>query len=613
MTEKEPLSPQNSNRHNWIWLLLAIVIVGGVGATIYSFRPKPEKPGSGNAQAGQNDLEKKQSDLKVEESDRWETEEFATAAGEQLHHLGDLLSEPKNLLAKDIATMITDDFMCGDFRPGKLDSAFQDSAIAVQRGTPENEVTSADSQQFVDRLKSMMKPFFESESVYVKFKVIGVDMQEESVETKVVCQIGGRSSSRAVQQTLNWICKWRMQDNGTPLLKEIRTTEIEEVVGNSPTGTLFAECTEAAFAKEPSFAKQLFPGVDYWRAGIQSQYGVGFNGHQGIALGDVNNDGLDDLYVCQPSGLPNRLLLQNLDGTVTDIASQAGVDWLDNSRAALFVDLDNDADEDLVLIVHNMVVFMANDGNGKFAEKKIFRAEGDAGSMSAADYDLDGDLDIFVATYGDRFGASSGVNGPAVYHDANNGGRNMLLRNEGEWEFTDATRETGMDVNNRRWSLACSWADYDDDGDPDLYVANDFGRNNLYRNNGGTFEDVAARAGVEDIAAGMSVSWADVNQDGRIDLYVGNMFSAAGLRIAFQDRFQSKADDETRQAFQRHARGNSLFLNSGDGTFRDASVDAGVTIGRWSWGSKFVDINNDGWQDIVVTNGNITGTETTDL
>ena len=111
----------------------------------------------------------------------------------------------------------------------------------------------------------------------------------------------------------------------------------------------------------------------------------------------------------------------------------------------------------------------------------------------------------------------------------------------------------------------------------------------------------------------MSVAWCDYNGDGRPDLYVGNMFSSAGERIAYQRRFQPDADDEVRRQFQRHARGNTLFENSGDGTFRDVSIDRNVTMGRWAWGSPFVDINNDGRPDLLVANGYITGEDTNDL
>lgn len=170
-----------------------------------------------------------------------------------------------------------------------------------------------------------------------------------------------------------------------------------------------------------------------------------------------------------------------------------------------------------------------------------------------------------------------------------------------------------MDENNRRFSYAAAWDDYDNDGDLDLYVANDFGRNNLYQNQGGHFKDVAADAGVEDIGPGMSSCWSDYNNDGLVDLYVSNMFSSAGNRITQQQQFQQQADDETRSAFRRHARGNSLFANLGDGRFQDVAVPAGVVLGRWAWGSKFADLNHDGWQDLIVTNGFITQEDSGDL
>jgi hypothetical protein len=151
------------------------------------------------------------------------------------------------------------------------------------------------------------------------------------------------------------------------------------------------------------------------------------------------------------------------------------------------------------------------------------------------------------------------------------------------------------------------------DGDPDLYVANDFGRNNLYRNEGGTFVDVAAEAGVEDISAGMGVTWADADLDGHMDLYVSNMYSSAGGRITYQRRFQKSADESVRASFQRHARGNTFFRNLGDGTFADVSLEAGTTMGRWSWGSLFTDFQNDGLPDLVVPNGFVTGEDPDDL
>ncbi len=122
-----------------------------------------------------------------------------------------------------------------------------------------------------------------------------------------------------------------------------------------------------------------------------------------------------------------------------------------------------------------------------------------------------------------------------------------MLRNRGDGTFEDVTQASGLNRNNTRFSFAASWADSDADGRPDLYVANDFGRNNLYRKNAdGTFIDVAARLGVEDVGAGMSASWFDYDRDGRLDLYVGNMWSVAGLRVSSQTAFQQTISGDVR-------------------------------------------------------------------
>ena len=183
---------------------------------------------------------------------------------------------------------------------------------------------------------------------------------------------------------------------------------------------------------------------------------------------------------------------------------------------------------------------------------------------------------------------------------------------------TDVTENVGLNTNNRRFSFSAAWEDYDNDGDQDLYVANDFGRNNLYRNELSSegsvrFVDIAADANAEDSASGMSVAWGDYNRDGRFDLYVSNMFSAAGLRVTREKRFKADANSDIRNRLKRFARGNSLLKNGPMGVFVDASETAHVTMGRWAWSSNFVDLNNDGWEDMVVGNGFLTGEESGDL
>jgi hypothetical protein len=383
----------------------------------------------------------------------------------------------------------------------------------------------------------------------------------------------------------------------------------------------FADATQTAAGGDKAFREQLLFGQDHWMARIEMGMGIDVAGWQGVAIADVDGDGLEDIYVSQPGGLPNRLFLHRPDGTIEDGSAAAGVDWLESTHGSLFADLDNDSDPDLLVGVSDGIIVMENDGGGKFrlAATKLMPA-GLAYSMAAADIDQDGDLDFFVCGYTAR----PGVNRhhlfvhPVPYHDANNGGRNALFRNDGAWRFTDVARSCGLDQHNTRFSFAASWEDYDLDGDLDLYVANDFGRNNLYRNELAQtgrvrFVDVAKESGVLDIAPGMSACWGDYDNDGHADLYVGNMFSSAGNRIAAQPRFQSGADAETRANFLHHASGNSLFKNTGDGKFANVSAALGVAGGRWAWSSKFADLDNDGWQDIVVANGFITQEDTGDL
>ena len=334
----------------------------------------------------------------------------------------------------------------------------------------------------------------------------------------------------------------------------------------------------------------------------------------GWAVGDVDGDELEDLFVCQPGGLPNMLFLRSSDRSTREAAQAWGVDGLDAARAALLIDLDAEGDRDLALTIASDLVVHENTG-ARFVERWS-EDVGVSTSLAAADVDADGDLDIFVCGYVDPYADETA---PRPYQDARNGAPNRLFQNatsqdgesaEPRWRFVDATAALGLDANNDRFSFAASFEDYDDDGDPDLYVANDFGRNNLYRNDGGHFADVAAELGVEDQAAGMGVSWGDANGDGRLDLYVSNMDSSAGRRLVFQRTFRERQGDV--DPFVRHARGNTLFLRTDDG-FRDASLEFGVERGRWAWGGLFCELNNDGRPDLVVPNGFVTGDRSDDL
>ena len=384
-------------------------------------------------------------------------------------------------------------------------------------------------------------------------------------------------------------------------------------------GRGFTEVTESAFGAIESFRDQLSRGVDHWRDSLDAAVGVSVYGHQGVSLGDFDGDGLDDLYIGQPAGLPNLLYRNNGNGTFSDATRQAGLDVLDDTSMSLFADVDSDGDQDLILVGATPMLFR-NTGEGRFVPDPGagLGVAGDRAAMftgaAMADYDLDGDLDLYVCAY-DFWQSAAGYDAPTPYFDAVNGPPNLLFRNDGSGSFQEVSREMGLQPTNNRFSFAAAWGDYDNDGDPDLYVANDFGRNNLYRNDGGaTFSDIAAEAGVEDLGAGMSAAWGDYDNDGDLDLYTANMWSSAGLRITGATQFEGVARQESdRRMFRRQAQGNSLFRNDGQGKFHDASDEAGVRTGRWAWASDFVDLDGDGLLDIFVQNGFITGERMDDL
>jgi tetratricopeptide (TPR) repeat protein len=229
--------------------------------------------------------------------------------------------------------------------------------------------------------------------------------------------------------------------------------------------------------------------------------------------------------------------------------------------------------------------------------------------VAAADYDRDGRVDLYLCSY-IYFQSEDQYRYPVPYFDSRNGPPNYLFHNElakdGEGFFQDVTAASGMNENNERYSFAPAWCDFDGDGWPDLCVANDFGRNNLYRNQQGHFRDVAQAAGIDGVGPGMSAAWFDYDGDGLPDLYVSDMWAAAGQRVVEDKAFAPAVDEIVRDAYRRHARGNSLYRNRGDGTFESTEVVEGVDMGRWAWGADGIDFDNDGSPEIYITCGMLT-------
>ena len=572
--------------------------------------------------------------------DGWDSEKFNELASKQLKHVGKILqafasSGKSDEIDQHVAAVCDEEFASTAIRPGNLEIAHDGVAFQVMRPTPVAAQKPAmpeyhEIDGFIAALKSQASIFSNDSESHFKFKIIRVDLKGDVATTRAYFQMtaAGKNGGR-VQINSTWDCAWSMGGKSSttnptssakeapPMLRAIRVSNYEEVVAKR-SSVAFSDCTQSQFNGLPVLQEQLVFGRDHWYGNLEATIGVEGRGN-GIAIGDANGDGLEDIYFCQPAALPNRLFLRNADGSLRDGSVAGNVDWLDSSRGALFVDIDNDGDQDLVLALSSTLLIHENDGTGKFKVQREIPTISRLFSLNAVDFDNDGDLDLFACGYSGegQIRPEDVFASPVPYHDANNGGPNFLFRSNGEWEFEDVTRAVGLDENNLRFSLASVWDDFDNDGDLDLYVANDFGRNNLYRNDsdGGKvrFVDIAGEAGVEDIGPGMSASWGDANNDGRIDLYVSNMFSSAGSRITRQQQFKPGAAAEDISGFKRHARGNSMFLNNGDGTFLDQSVSSGTVMGRWAWGSLFADLNNDGWRDVYVANGFVTADNNNDL
>lgn len=322
----------------------------------------------------------------------------------------------------------------------------------------------------------------------------------------------------------------------------------------------------------------------------------------GAAVADVNNDGLLDLIA---TGVErNVLYLNDGAGGFRDVSDQTFVALTRPATGAVFFDADNDGDQDLFLATVGRQMYLENllvpEGELLFLDRSLEAGvdlEAIGFSVAVADVNNDGRPDVHVASY-NRYGLIM----PDSWWDARNGTPNLLFINEGQGRFREAGAEWG--VRDGRWSYAAAFADIDGDGDQDLYLANDFGQNAMYLNEGDHFRDVAAERGVLDPGNGMGVAFGDFNNDGHLDLHVTNMSSTAGNRILGRLFPQGQSDSPL---LKKLASGNSLYQGDGAGGFTDVTQAMGGFSAGWAWGGGFIDVDNDGWEDLYAPNGFISG------
>jgi hypothetical protein len=328
----------------------------------------------------------------------------------------------------------------------------------------------------------------------------------------------------------------------------------------------------------------------------------GFVWH-GAAAADFDRDGWVDLFVTAPDR--NFLYLNDRAGRFKDASDAAGVRVLAAGVGPLALDYDNDGDSDLFVSNVGSQILLENrlvpDGRLEFQdasqESGVGGAQGIGFSAVAGDVNNDGRQDIYVTSY-NRYGQVT----PDSWFRATNGTPNLLFVNQGDGKFKEEARKWGVD--DARWSYAAAFADVNEDGRQDLYVANDFGEKALFVNRGDRFVDEAKERGVLDPGNGMGVSFGDYNNDGLLDLHASNMSSTAGNRILAR-LFPTEGPKEN--VLKKLAAGNNLFENQGAGRFRDVTAEVGGFSGGWAWGGGFIDFDNDGWEDIYTPNGFISG------
>jgi tetratricopeptide (TPR) repeat protein len=472
-------------------------------------------------------------------------------------------------------------------------------------------------ERFLEEMKIYLAPLKRVETAdFEIYECTQVSDSPLTVEAKIRYDFVGTLDGQMREERIGtWVIQWSRSDSGA--WRVLKWSAAGETVSRAA-GEIFIDITSQALGQTNSYKEQLLRGADYWRTVLDGAVGVDVYGNNGVAVGDFDNDGWDDLYVCQPAGLPNRLYRNRGDGTFEDVTEKAGVGVLDFTACALFADFENRGLQDLLVVCATGPLLFRNDGNGKFSLKRdAFRfarpPQGAFTHAAAADYDRDGRLDVYFCLYSYYQGLDQ-YRYPVPYFDARNGPPNYLFHNEGDGLFQDRTEAAGLNIDNDRYSFACSWGDCNGDGRSDLYVVNDFGRNNLYRNQGdGTFAVISGEAHVDEAGAGMSACWLDFDNDGKQDIYAAGMWVAAGMRVFGDTHFHGGEPEKIRSLYRRHMTGNSLYWNQGDGKFQNVAMKAGVEMGRWSWSTDAWDFDHDGYPDLYVANGYVSGLERRDV
>ncbi|HZI23563.1 MAG TPA: VCBS repeat-containing protein, partial [Chryseolinea sp.] len=376
-------------------------------------------------------------------------------------------------------------------------------------------------------------------------------------------------------------------------------------------------------AQQKLFEEQLpeTTGIDFENKVIQDQenhvlnYPYYFNGG-GVAVGDINNDGLEDVYFSGNS-VPNRLYLNKGNFQFEDITEKATVNAVQGWKTGvLMADVNQDGWMDIYVcrsamadsVLRKNLLFI-NNGDLTFTEKADeFGVADNSYSTHASffDYDKDGDLDLFVLNH--SLPKYAGFNNMLVNFKKQKGSKfQSKLYQNNKGKFSDVSEKAGIINNLLSFGLGLAVSDINQDGWPDVYVSNDFNEEDyLYINNqDGTFNNAIRQATGHVSLFSMGSDVADVNNDALPDIFTLDMLPESNERIKL-----SSGDDNydkyrilINSGFHHQSMRNMLQLNNGDGTFSEIGQLMGISNTDWSWSSLFADFDGDGWKDLFISNG----------
>ncbi len=499
-----------------------------------------------------------------------------------------------NVLEKRLA----DPFSGSIFEDQTAATVVQVSSVKQSVRSAENSaLTNVDAAGFVEANKQLVGPL--AETMKTNFRVLKLSRVSESDDrwsAEFLLTLSGKSvesgltivevHSAAILEFSTdddirsgaIVCEWhfetqKVRASPQPLMQDV------SVISNLDALPLIDNWTvDAADARQ------------YWRQ---------------MAAGDFDRDGFLDIAVA--SFLGRSLLLHHeADETYRNVAAEMGIqDWpVDDSHLvnmALWIDYDADGFLDLLIgdqLYHNE---KGQRFTNATARSQLVIDHHPMGGV-VADYDCDGDLDLYIL-YQHSTETSTDSNPKPWIGDALSGAENALWQNQGDGRFVNVTEESGAGGGARN-SFAAVWHFHDDDHFPDLYVANDFGKNIHLRNRGdGTFEDISEATGTADFSTSMGVAAGDIDNDGHTDIYVANMYSKMGRRIIAHVSPDDYPDGVYEQICGSCA-GNRLYSRAdSSNVYKELSESLGINAVGWAYAPTFVDLDNDGWLDIYASTG----------